>query len=362
MTELKININNESITYPIKIEKGLLRKVSDELLNATSSKRAAIITDRNVHHHYGETVETELKLAGFTVHSIILEPGEQTKTFASMSSIYSELISAGITRSDVIIALGGGVVGDIAGFAAATFLRGIDFVQIPTSLLAQVDSSVGGKVGVDLPEGKNLAGAFYHPKLVIIDPDVLDTLSDHYFSDGMAEVIKYGCIKDAAFFDKLTQLNSREKVMADIESIIETCCKIKQEMVEQDEKDKGIRMLLNFGHTLGHAIETFYNYQSITHGHAVAIGMVTLTELSEEKELTEKGTAEKIRKCLSGHHLPATLKEKEAYDSILSFIKKDKKQLNNQLHVVILETIGKAVTFQTDDRFFDQLKSGGQRV
>lgn len=360
MNDIQVEVPQETTEYTIRIQKGLLQNVGDELSAITSSRRVAVVTDKNVHHHYGETVETQLTQAGFTVHSNILEPGEQTKTFASMPSIYSKLIEAGITRSDVIVALGGGVVGDIAGFVAATFLRGIDFVQIPTSLLAQVDSSVGGKVGVDLPEGKNLAGAFYHPKLVIIDPDVLHTLTDHYFSDGMAEVIKYGCIKDASFFDKLTQLNSREKVMADIEYIIETCCKIKQDMVQQDEKDKGVRMLLNFGHTLGHAIEAYYNYESITHGHAVAIGMVTLTEIAENQGLTEKGTAAKIRDCLSSQNLPSALKYTEAYESILSYIKKDKKQLNDQLHVVILETIGKSATYKTDNSFFSQLKSGGQ--
>ncbi|MCC5893939.1 MAG: 3-dehydroquinate synthase [Alkalibacterium sp.] len=360
MNDIQVEVPQETTEYAIKIQKGLLQNVGEELSAITSSRRVAVVTDKNVHQHYGETVDTQLKRAGFTVHFIILEPGEQTKTFSSMPAMYSELINAGITRSDVIVALGGGVVGDIAGFVAATFLRGIDFVQIPTSLLAQVDSSVGGKVGVDLPEGKNLAGAFYHPKLVIIDPDVLNTLSDHYFSDGMAEVIKYGCIKDASFFDKLTQLNSREKVMAEIENVIETCCKIKQDMVQQDEKDKGIRMLLNFGHTLGHAIEAYYNYESITHGHAVAIGMVTLTAIAEEKGLTEKGTAEKVRRCLSGHNLPAELDEPEAYDFILSYIKKDKKQLNNQLHVVIIETIGQAATYKTGIGFFDQLTTGGQ--
>lgn len=360
MNEIHIEVPQERTDYTIKIEKGLLHSVGEELVDMTRSKRVAIVTDKTVHHHYGETVETQLKQSGFAVHFIILKPGEQTKTFASMPGIYSELILAGITRSDVIIALGGGVVGDIAGFVAATFLRGIDFVQIPTSLLAQVDSSVGGKVGVDLPEGKNLAGAFYHPKRVLIDPDVLGTLSDHYFSDGMAEVIKYGCIKDTAFFDKLTQMDSRQKVMADIENVIDTCCRIKQEMVQQDEKDKGIRMLLNFGHTLGHAIEAYYNYQSITHGHAVAIGMVTLTEIAESKELTVKGTADKIRKCLSGHSLPHSLNDPDAYDDILPYIQKDKKQLNNQLHIVTLNKMGEAVTHQTDVGFFDQLKIGGQ--
>lgn len=362
MSEIKVTLPQSAVSYPIKIEKGLLDQVGEEIAGITSSRRVAVITDKNVAEHYGEHVEGQLTDEGFEVSMIVLEPGEQTKTFATMPAIYSQLIESGLTRSDVIVALGGGVVGDIAGFAAASYLRGVDFVQIPTSLLAQVDSSVGGKVGVDLPEGKNLVGAFYHPTKVIIDPLVLETLTDHYFADGMAEVIKYGCIHDVSFLNKLAELRSREAVMTEVESIVARSCDIKREMVEQDEKDKGVRMLLNFGHTLGHAIEAFYNYESITHGHAVAIGMVTLTHISEEKGLTESGTADELIRVLETHNLPTVLADVTAYDAILPYVKKDKKQLNNQLNVVLLEKAGKAVTHQTDSHFFDTLKRGGQTL
>lgn len=360
MSEIKVTLPQSAVSYPIKIKKGLLDQVGKEIAEMTTSRRVAVITDKNVARHYGEQVQGQLADEGFDVCMIILEPGEQTKTFETMPAIYSQLIEASLTRSDVIVALGGGVVGDIAGFAAASYLRGVDFVQIPTSLLAQVDSSVGGKVGVDLPEGKNLVGAFYHPTEVIIDPLVLETLTDHYFADGMAEVIKYGCIHDVSFLRKLAKLNSREAVMAEIETIVARSCDIKREMVEQDEKDKGVRMLLNFGHTLGHAIEAFYHYESITHGHAVAIGMVTLTHISEQKGLTEAGTADELIGVLETHKLPTTLPDVTAYDAILPYVKKDKKQLNNQLNVVLLDKAGKAVTYQTDSHFFDALKRGGQ--
>ncbi|EXJ22703.1 3-dehydroquinate synthase [Alkalibacterium sp. AK22] len=360
MNEINVELPGESLSYPIQIEKGLLNRVGQELSALTASRRAAIITDQNVYRHYGDKVKSQLAAEGFAVTLIVLEPGEQTKTFDRMPGIFSDLIEAGLTRSDVIMALGGGVVGDIAGFAAASYLRGVDFVQIPTSLLAQVDSSVGGKVGVDLPEGKNLVGAFYHPKKVLIDPLVLETLTDHYFADGMAEVIKYGCIRDADFFKQLASLHSRAAVMEEIEDIIARCCEIKREVVELDEKDKGLRMLLNFGHTLGHAIEAYYQYESITHGHAVAIGMATLTRIAEKEKLSDAGTADRIASVLEQHQLPSALEEGEVYNHVLTYVKKDKKQLDNKLHAVILEKIGKATIHQTDVSFFESLKTGGK--
>jgi len=362
MQIINAEVSQQNIDYPIKIEKGLLSDVGGEIRKIFSGKRIAIITDKNVSGHYGETVKHQLTEIGIETKEIVLEPGEETKTFQKMPQIYSELIEMGLTRSDLIIALGGGVIGDIAGFVAATFLRGISFVQIPTTLLAQVDSSVGGKVGVDLPEGKNLAGAFYHPELVLIDPLVLTTLTDAYFSDGMAEVIKYGCIKAETFFTFLEGLHSREDVMDNIEAIIDTCCSIKQQVVQADEKDKGERMLLNFGHTLGHAIEAFYEYKKYTHGEAVAIGMVQITERAEEKGLTEKGTSERLRECLVNHQLPLDIDQPQDYESIVPYIKKDKKNLDDHLHLIVLETIGNARRVKSDITFFKDLQIGGQNT
>ena len=235
-----------------------------------------------------------------------------------------------LSRSDLLIALGGGVIGDLAGFAASSYLRGIPFVQIPTSLLAQVDSSVGGKVAVDLPQGKNLVGAFYHPKLVLIDPQVLRTLPPHFIMDGMGEVIKYGCIKDAALFHTLKEYGSFEALADILPEIIFRCVDIKRQVVEADQFDTGERMLLNFGHTLAHTIEQYFHYERESHGEAVGIGMYQITKLSEEKGL-----------C----HLPMS--------ALTDAISLDKKNLNNHLNLVLLHQIGDSYVYPADLTFFD---------
>ncbi|MGL5352029.1 MAG: 3-dehydroquinate synthase family protein, partial [Clostridium sp.] len=248
--ELIVDLKERS--YPILIENGLIEKVGYEVQKVFKGKKIFILTDENVNSFYGEKVKSLLENVGYVVKKLVLKPGEETKNYTSVEGIYNELLDFKITRSDLIITLGGGVIGDLGGFVASTFLRGVDFIQFPTSLLAQVDSSVGGKVGVDISRGKNLIGSFYHPKAVIIDPDVLNTLKPRFFNDGMAEVIKYGCIKDKNFFNELQSYKDKEDVINNIGKIIHTCCAIKRDVVEKDEKDKGDRMLLNFGHTLGH--------------------------------------------------------------------------------------------------------------
>ena len=263
----------------------------------------------------------------------------------------------GLTRSDAVIALGGGVVGDLAGFAAATILRGVDFVQVPTTLLAQVDSSVGGKVAVDLQAGKNLAGAFYQPKMVIMDPDCLITLPDRVFSDGMAEVIKYGCIWDRALFDHLADLGNRENVMAHIGDIALACCDIKRQVVEQDEHDTGLRMLLNFGHTLGHVYEKAYNYETYTHGEAVAAGMVIAARLGQKLGVTPAGTDEVIARVLRQFGLPtAIFATQQDYADTLT---KDKKSDGEMISFIALERIGKAVPVKLPKTQLLDLIGGG---
>lgn len=200
---MKLTVDLGPNSYPIHIENGTLAKTGELVSEVFSGKKIMIVSDDNVFPLYGEIITKALSDSGFECHSFVLPHGEPTKSFQSLPKIYEALINAKLTRSDLLIALGGGVIGDLAGFAASSYLRGIKFIQIPTSLLAQVDSSVGGKVAVDLPQGKNLVGAFYHPKAVIIDPDVLNTLPDHFISDGMGEVIKYGCIKDKELFELL---------------------------------------------------------------------------------------------------------------------------------------------------------------
>ena len=349
MRELVVDLNEKS--YSIIIKKGLINCFSDEIRKVYNGKKIFILTDKNVDKHYGERFKELLINNGYYVKKMVLEPGEATKSFNTLPEIYNEFLDFKLTRSDLIITLGGGVVGDIGGFAASTFLRGIDFIQFPTSLLAQVDSSVGGKVAVDLDRGKNLIGSFYHPKVVLIDPDVLITLEDKFFKDGMAEVIKYGCIKDRNFFYKLNSFKTKDEIMNNIEDIIYTCCNIKRIVVENDEKDKGERMLLNFGHTLGHSIETYYNFNKYTHGEAVGIGMYEITKLSEKKGFTQNGVSEEIKNTLMNYELPYEM-DIENLDEILETISLDKKNIDNVLKVVLIEDIGKSFLKSTNIEFF----------
>lgn len=286
---MKLTVDLGPNSYPIHIENGILAKTGELVSEVFSGKKIMIVSDDNVFPLYGEIITKALSDSGFECHSFVLPHGEPTKSFQSLPKIYEALINAKLTRSDLLIALGGGVIGDLAGFAASSYLRGIKFVQIPTSLLAQVDSSVGGKVAVDLPQGKNLVGAFYHPKAVIIDPDVLNTLPDHFISDGMGEVIKYGCIKDKELFELLCRHTSFDDLKPKLTQIIARCVDIKRIVVEADQFDLGERILLNFGHTLAHTIEQHFNYERESHGEAVGIGMYQITKIAEEKGLTTSG-------------------------------------------------------------------------
>lgn len=349
MEDLVVDLGERS--YPIKIRKGLLDEVNIEIKKVFNGKKVFILTDKNVGSHYGDRVKNSLINEGYDVRLMALEPGEETKSFNTLPSVYNELLDFKLTRSDIIITLGGGVVGDLGGFVASTFLRGVAFVQIPTSILAQVDSSVGGKVAVDLDRGKNLVGSFYHPKLVLIDPDVLETLDDRFYRDGMAEVIKYGCIKDREFFYFLKTLKTKTEVMNNIEKIIHTCCYIKKCVVENDERDTGERMLLNFGHTLGHAIEAYYDFKKFSHGEAVAIGMYEISRISEEKGMTEKGVSEDIKEILIQYGLPYEVYIEES-SKIIETISLDKKNIDNVLKVVLLESIGKSFLEKTNVEFF----------
>lgn len=350
METLKVNLKENS--YRIIVQKGLLDSCGSFLKEIYAGKKVFVFTDGNIAPLYLERLTASLSASGFSVFTQILPAGEKTKAFQSLPGMYSSLIAAGITRSDLIVTLGGGVVGDIGGFAAATYLRGVKFVQIPTTLLAQVDSSVGGKVAADLPEGKNLAGCFWQPKAVLIDPLLLETLTDEFFADGMGEVIKYGAIRDGKLFALLSSLNGRKEVMEHIEQIVLTCCKIKAEIVERDEKDTGERMILNFGHTVGHAIEKEYNYETYSHGQAVATGMFFISQIAEQKGLSPAGTAEKIKEVLHRHSLSEQIRFNT--ESLVNAAKVDKKNLSGSLNVILLEEIGKAYIHQADPSFFQR--------
>ena len=348
--ELKVDLKDRS--YSIIIEKGLINRVSEEIRKVYKGKKIFIITDDNVNKYYGDKISNELKGSDFEVKVLSLKPGEETKNFNTLPVVYNEILDFNLTRSDLIIALGGGVIGDLAGFIASTYLRGVDFVQIPTSLLAQVDSSVGGKVAVDLDRGKNLVGSFYHPKCVLIDPEVLNTLDNRFFVDGMAEVIKYGCIKDEQFFNYLEKMEDNQQLISNMEVVIHKCCDIKRKAVENDEKDKGERMLLNFGHTLGHAIEQHYNYTKYSHGEGVAIGMYVISKISEEKGLTKKGTSQRIKDILVKYNLPYELDVN--IEETLEAINLDKKKLGNDLNIIILKEIGNSEIYKTTAEFFKE--------
>lgn len=336
----KLSINLLQKTYPIYIKKGLIKSIGEEIKKIYKGKKIAIITDDNVDKYYGEEVLKDLEKNDFNVIKIALKPGEKSKSVDVLLNVYDKLLDFKITRSDLIIALGGGVVGDLTGFAAATLLRGIPFVQIPTSLLAQIDSSIGGKVAVDLPRGKNLIGNFYHPDAVYIDPNVIETLDDRYLYDGMAEVIKYACIKDMELFNKLNSYNGKEELIENMDYIIHVCCNIKKAVVENDEKDTGERMLLNFGHTVGHAIEKYFNFSKYTHGEAVALGMYYITKRSEKLGITKSGTCEKIKDILIKYNLEYEIELKEK-DKILETINLDKKNQGEYINLVLLCDIGK---------------------
>ena len=335
MKTLRVNLIGRE--YDILIEKNLLFKTGELIRKRFSPNKVFVVTDETVDALYGKVVLDSLCAQGFDTKLVSLPAGEETKCLAELSRLYSEALSFSITRKDMIIALGGGVIGDLTGFLAATLLRGIPFVQIPTTLLAQVDSSVGGKVAIDVPEGKNLVGAFYQPKLVIIDPEVLNTLSDRIFFDGLAEVIKYGLIADKGLFEKLEACDSRSELSEWIDEMVYTCCDIKRAVVEEDELDTGKRMILNFGHTLAHVAEKEYQYKTYTHGQAVAFGMVAISEIGEKLSLMPKGIQERIRNMVLKFNLPDHI---ELSDDLEKTLALDKKNEGKQLNLVLLSEIG----------------------
>lgn len=344
MQTLTVNIPNRE--YDIKIENGLLDKSGILISEILSLCKIAVITDSNVAPLYADRLLKSLLSAGFNPFLVTVPAGESSKSVKMLEFLYDELLKEGLTRSDLIIALGGGVVGDLTGFCASTLLRGIPFVQIPTTLLAQVDSSIGGKVAVNLPHGKNLVGTFYQPKLVIIDPMCLNTLTDKIFSDGMAEVIKYGVILDSNLFEKIEQAASRKNMMEIIEDVIYRSCDLKRIVVEDDEYDTGRRMILNFGHTFGHAIEKKYNFTDYTHGEAVAAGMVMAAEYGERLGITEKGTSQRLRSLVAKFNLPQDVEIDRR--ALADAIAVDKKGKGTTVSLIIPEKIGKVMIKDTE--------------
>ena len=336
MEKLRVNIPGKE--YNIFIERDILRNTGDYIKEIFSGEKIAVVTDSNVGPLYGERVLSSLNNSGFKTCLITVPAGEKSKSVEILVKLYNEMLEFGLTRTDLIIALGGGVVGDLTGYAAASLLRGIPYVQIPTTLLAQVDSSVGGKVAVDLPRGKNLVGAFNQPKMVIIDTDCLKTLTSRVLSDGMAEVIKYGAIKDKNLFELLESIKSEKELFANIDRIIYNCCNIKRQVVEEDEFDTGGRMILNFGHTFGHAIEKQYHYETYTHGEAVGVGMRMACEYGEKMGITPIGTADRMVKILKQYNLPTDVEISK--NELAEAVSVDKKGEGSKINLILLNEIG----------------------
>jgi len=344
MHVVKVSLGDRD--YDIEIGTSL-DQIGARLQGLGFSQKIAFITNPTVKKLYGQRVVDSLKAAGFLVLSIEIPDGEQYKTLDWANAIYSALLINSFDRKSALVALGGGVIGDLTGFAAATFMRGVPFVQVPTTLLAMVDSSVGGKTGVNHAMGKNMIGAFYQPKKVLMDLDVLRSLPQEEFLAGMAEVIKYGVIWDASFFEYLDR--KREKILAlnpDVLSqIIQRSCEIKAEVVSKDERESGLRAILNFGHTVGHAIETAENY-TMRHGEAVAIGMVYASKLAHNTGLCNASVPERVEKLIKSYGLPTSLSalsRKPSVTELMDTMRIDKKAEGGKVRFVLPKKIGEVV-------------------
>jgi 3-dehydroquinate synthase len=331
-------------SYDIQIGPGLLRRLGRECARLRLGRRCAVITDANVGPRFAKATARSLAKAGFEPVLITVPAGEKAKSLQSVQRCYDLLARHRLERKSFIVALGGGVVGDLAGFVAATYLRGIPFVQVPTTLLAQVDSSVGGKVGVNLKAGKNLVGAFHQPKLVLCDLDTLRTLPGRDYRSGLAEVIKYGIIYDAPFFARLERdmPRLRRRDRAALAGVIARCCEIKAEVVGQDETDVGLRAILNFGHTVGHALEAISGYGKYLHGEAISIGQVAAARLSSSTLGLPQRDADRIAELLRKAGLPTTVPLTASQEArLFAAMKLDKKVSGGEVKFVLARRIGK---------------------
>ncbi|MFA0814441.1 MAG: 3-dehydroquinate synthase [Anaerofustis sp.] len=354
MKTLRVNLKENS--YDIQIGAGLLHHAGELIRTVYPGKRAVLVSDIQIWKLHGKALIDSLTEVGIEPQSVILPQGEQVKQLSNLEKLYTAFVEAGLTRSDIVIAFGGGVIGDLTGFAAATYMRGIRYIQIPTTLLAQVDASVGGKTAVDLNEGKNLVGAFWQPKTVIMDTDVLTTLTGRDFSSGMAEVIKYGAIRSESLFERLESIADRTKLMNEIEEIIYECCNIKRAVVEADERDTGERMLLNFGHTFGHAVEKLGNFETFTHGESVAIGMMLAVRLGIDLGITDREVLARMQNVISQFGLPteSDYTVSDMFDTMLH----DKKNISDQINFILLRTIGESIIEPMPTVKLDELING----
>jgi len=342
MQTISVPLQNRS--YPIWIEKGLLTKLPELLKPMNQGQKWVIFSQNEIISLYGNSLYKGLKSAGFQVELVVLPNGEKAKSLNELEGIFSQLIGMGCDRSSTFLALGGGVVGDTTGFIAGTFMRGVDYIQIPTTLLAMVDSSIGGKTGVNLPDGKNLVGAIWQPKAVVIDIELLKSLQEREITSAMGEVLKYGAILDRNLFEVVAEnlndlLNlSKPELLTEV---IGRCAKLKADVVVEDEREGGKRRILNFGHTIGHALETHFGFETLRHGEAVAYGMLAAGKLSNEDGRLEIEDFELLQTTIKKLPLPK-LPEFDA-ENILKIMQRDKKVKDRKINFVLLEAIGKTV-------------------
>lgn len=336
---MHIQLTNHA--YDILIQKGALQTVGQWVSQQWTKQKVAIITDTNVAPLYAEQVKKSLENQNFQVSIYVVPAGEQSKSLQEAEKLYQLLAEDQFSRSDGIIALGGGVIGDLAGFVASTFMRGLHFLQIPTTLLAQVDSSIGGKTAVNTAAAKNLVGTFAQPDGVLIDPEVLNTLDERRIREGIAEIVKSGAIADVKLWELLQSLKDEQELIEQAETIIPLALQVKKQVVEEDEFDNGSRLTLNFGHTIGHGIENTAGYGVVSHGEAVAIGMVMISQEAENQQLMPEGITNEIRQMLEKFHLPTQL-ETIRPAAVYQAITHDKKTRGSNIKIILLENIGQA--------------------
>ena len=344
MSSIRVELGN--LSYDIAIAAGNLAQLGAQMASLQMLGKVLIVSNPVIFKHYGEGAIASLTAAGFEVTHCILQPGERYKTLNSLQKIYNAALESHLERSSTMVALGGGVIGDMTGLAAATWLRGINFVQVPTSLLAMVDAAIGGKTGVNHPRGKNLIGAFYQPRLVLIDPEVLPTLPAKEMRAGMAEVIKYGVIWDAELFSELENakyLDRRDLKGELLQTILSRSCQAKADVVSQDEKEAGLRAILNYGHTIGHAIESVTQYKLVNHGEGVAIGMVAAGQIAVALQLWDEGCDRRQRELIKKAGLPTQLPAGLDLEEILETLKTDKKVREGRVRFALPTELGTVI-------------------
>lgn len=338
---MRLNVNLPEHPYDIIIKKESLLKVGRWVAQLWQQQKVVLVTDDNVEPLYGREVASQLRSEGFEVFTFTFPAGEASKNLSTVEKLWEFCAQHGLTRSDGVIALGGGVVGDLAAFAASTYMRGIHFLQIPTSLTAQVDSSIGGKTGINSNYAKNMIGTFAQPDGVLIDPEVLKTLEKRDFREGIGEIVKCGLIADKQLWARLNEIQNADELLQEAAYFIRAACEVKRKLVVEDEFDQGTRLYLNFGHTIGHAVEAYAGYGQVMHGEAVAIGMVQISKVAERKGLMPEGLTSQIKAVLQKFQLPQTY---EPWDeaALFEILSHDKKARGKMIKIVLVPEIGQA--------------------